>query len=122
MINCLLIDRDSAVRSRVKDMLIELGITCHDCEGWPAAKIIPRNQYALVIVGNPGPEEYKFIPGVRGPWRHTVLFYFSTHPDVDVIGQFICNGVSDVLVLPFDSKILGFKLAQCGIALHSDAA
>jgi DNA-binding NtrC family response regulator len=123
MINCLLIDHNETTRALVTQMLQELGLSCTSVTVWPPGKVIPRNRFDVVLIGNPTGEDYRFIPGsAKGPWRHEVFFYYAQHPDIDVISQLIVNGVADVLVMPFDRKLLAFKLAQTGIRLQSSAA
>ncbi len=123
MISCLLIDRNETTRNLVGGMLSDLGITCSQHQSWEAGKPIPRNRFDIVLVGNPEGDDYAHVPAtIRHRPQHQIFYYFAQHPDVDVISRLIVHGVADVLVMPFDSQILGFKLSQAGIQLRSAAA
>jgi DNA-binding NtrC family response regulator len=123
MISCLLIDRNETTRHLVGQMLAELGVACSQVESYPAGRQFPRNRFDIVIVGNPEGDDYDHVPNsARHRQQHQVFYYFAQHPNVDVISRLIVHGVADVLVMPFDSQILGFKLSQAGIHLHHAAA
>jgi hypothetical protein len=122
MVNCLLIDRNEASRTQVGGMLAELGIGCTKKDAWNEDRPLPGNRFDFVIIGNPGPADYRHVPAnSRHAMQPQVFFYFSGHPDVDVISKLIVRGVADVLVMPFDRDILGFKLAQAGVRLQRAA-
>jgi DNA-binding NtrC family response regulator len=118
MVNCLLIDRNETSRTQVSGMLAELGIACTRKDAWSEYRPLPGNRFDFVIIGNPVPADYRHVPTAsRHAMQPQMFFYFSGHPDVDVISKLIVRGVADVLVMPFDRDILGFKLAQAGVRL-----
>jgi DNA-binding NtrC family response regulator len=123
MVSCLLIDRNEFTRHLVSQMLAELGIVCSQADSWSFGRQFTRNRYDIVIVGNPEGDDYDHVPAsARHRQQHLVFYYFAQHPDVDVISRLIVHGVADVLVMPFDSQILGFKLVQAGVHLRNAAA
>ncbi len=122
MVNCLLIDRNEASRTLVSGMLAELGIACTKKETWSDDRPLPGNRFDFIMIGNPGAADYRHVPTTsRHAIQPQVFFYFSSHPDVDVISKLIVRGVADVLVMPFDRDILGFKLTQAGVRLQRAA-
>ncbi len=123
MISCLLIDKDEKQRSRIRDMLVRLGVKCSEHSNWPQSRPLPRNRYDLVMIGNPAREDYALAnTSPANGLRHKTLFYFDSHPNVDVISELIVKGATDILVVPFDLRLLEFKLVQSGFRLHSVAA
>ncbi len=122
MVNCLLIDSHEASRNLVGTMLAELGIASSKREAWSDDRPLPGNRFDFILIGNPGPDDYRHVPAASRHVAHAqVFFYFSSHPIVDVISKLIVHGVADVLVMPFDSDILGLKLAQAGVILRRAA-
>jgi hypothetical protein len=120
MVNCLLIDKKDATRNVVASMLSDLGIQCQAHDLWPPSKPLPRNRFDLILIGNAAGDDLAHLYSKN---RQPLVFhYFASHPDIDVIGKLIVHGVADILVMPFDSHILGFKLTQAGLRIRQAAA
>ena len=47
--------------------------------------------------------------------RKPVVILYAEKPDMEMIGQSILQGAADVIIKPFDSEILHFKLKQAGV-------
>jgi AmiR/NasT family two-component response regulator len=115
MATCLLIDRDDVSRAQVRSMLAAIGVRCAEHAEWPERVPVPYARYDLVFFGNCNEAESRIAQSIRQKsGKPSVFCYFTEHPSIDVVSRLVVNGAADILVMPFDEKLLMFKLAQCG--------
>lgn len=120
MTSCLLVDEDLAERQRVLRLLNSLGLdTAQSGAPDDAVKYCNANSPDVVMMsaGLQGSPLSDFVArlnrGVKG--RKPVVILYAERPDMEMIGRSILQGAADVIMKPFDSEILQFKLRQAGI-------
>ena len=123
MVECLLIESNSAERKRLAALLTGLGIHCEEremaAEGvryaleklpevvMMEASALPTTREFLRLVGYQRTQKSKPI----------VILYSDTH-DVEAVVQSIYEGAAEFLARPFDRDLLKFKLVQAGVLNH----
>ena len=120
MTSCLLVDGNLAERQRVLRLLDSLGLdTAQSGAPDDAIKYCNDNYPDVVMMaaGMEGSLLSDFVSrlkrGARG--RRPVVILYAERPDMDMIGKSILQGAADVIMKPFDSEILQFKLRQAGV-------
>lgn len=120
MTKCLLIDEDSAERRRLQQLLAALGLeTAYTAIPEDALQFCNDNAPEVVMLsaGAPGVTPRDLVKRLQlsSRGKPPVVFLYADTPDTDVFGQSILEGAADVLMMPFDSDLLQFKLRQAGI-------
>ena len=120
MTSCLLVDGNQAERQRVLRLLDSLGLdTAQTGAPEDALKFCNDNSPDVVMMAaglqNAPLRDFvgRLRRGVRG--RKPVVILYAENPDMEMIGQSILQGAADVIMKPFDSEILEFKLRQAGV-------
>lgn len=120
MTSCLLVDGDQAERQRVLSLLDGLGLdTAQSGATDDALKYCNDNSPDVVMMaaGLQNSPLSDFVArlrrGIRG--RKPVVILYAEKPDMEMIAQSILQGAADVIMKPFDSEILQFKLRQAGV-------
>lgn len=120
MTSCLLVDGDQAERQRVLRLLDGLGLdTAQSGATDDALKYCNDNSPDVVMMaaGLQNSPLSDFVArlrrGIRG--RKPVVILYAEKPDMEMIAQSILQGAADVIMKPFDSEILQFKLRQAGV-------
>jgi PleD family two-component response regulator len=120
MTTCLLIDDDGRGRQHLQQMLSGLGLETALTTGTDeAVRYCNDNAPDVVMVSTRArgviPKEFVKRLRLSGRGKPPVVFLYSDTPDTEMFGQSILEGAADVLMLPFDSDLLHFKLRQAGI-------
>lgn len=122
MTKCLLIDDDGRGRQHLQQMLSGLGLETALTTGTDdAVRYCNDNSPDVVMVSTRArgvvPKEFVKRLRMSGRGKPPVVFLYADTPDTEMFGQSILEGAADVLMLPFDSDLLHFKLRQAGIEL-----
>lgn len=120
MTSCLLVDQNQSERQRVLRLLDGLGLdTTQTGAPEDALKYCNDNSPDVVMMAA-GPQNSplsdfvaRLRHGIGG--RKPVVILYAEKPDMEMIGQSILQGAADVIMKPFDSEILHFKLKQAGV-------
>lgn len=120
MTSCLLVDGNPAERQRVFQLLNGLGVETAQREGKDEALKYCNDNSPDVVMMAAGTQDSplsEFVARLRrgiGGKKPVVILY-AEKPDMEMIGQSILQGAADVIMKPFDSDILQFKLRQAGL-------
>lgn len=122
MTRCLLIDGEGSGRQQLAQMLASLGLeTCLTSGTDEAIAFCNDNSPDLVMVSAtargvvPRDIVKRLHLGARG--KPPVVIVYAETADTEMFGQTILEGAADVLMMPFDSDLLHFKLRQAGLAV-----
>lgn len=120
MTKCLLIDEDSADRRRLQQLLSGLGLeTTPTSATDDALRFCNDNAPDVVMLsaGNPEVSPRDLVKRLQmcSSGKPPVVFLYTDTADTEMFGQSILDGAADVLMMPFDSDLLQFKLKQAGV-------
>jgi two-component system chemotaxis response regulator CheY len=119
MIQCLVVDHDTAERRSVSGLLASYGFRLTEADNADGALRHCRTHTPDVIVVSDriGMAEQDFIRRARQSGRHKrpVVLVYTGGNDTDRIGRAILDGAAECLVKPFDRELLEFKLKQVGL-------
>ena len=122
MVSCLLVDQNGSERSRLAKMLGGLGFECSESDGLDDAITfaqVSKPELILVNASEQTPAE-DFLRLVKSGGQRQfqpVVIFYADAPKMDAMGASILAGASDYLILPFDRRLLKFKLQQAGFRL-----
>jgi two-component system, chemotaxis family, chemotaxis protein CheY len=120
MVNCLLIDKNPTERQRLSKILSGLGLQCEERSGADEGIRFCHERKPEVVVmeasGVTATKEFLRLVKYQGRTsRRPVVILYAAQPDILAMGDTIMDGAADFLMMPFDSELLQFKLAQAGV-------
>lgn len=120
MAECLLIDRNEIERARFREQLTLLGLKIVEREDADQGLVYCNdNQPDVVLMALQGAslKTAEFIGRMHRnrEGRRPVVIAYGSQSHASRIGQTILDGAAEVLLLPVDSDIIGFKLKQAGV-------
>jgi two-component system, chemotaxis family, chemotaxis protein CheY len=120
MVECLLIERNTAERQRLAALLSELGLDCAQRAMTEDAIAYCRQRAPEVIIMEASvlDSTSEFLRRIavrpKGAGQPIIILY-ADRPDVDAVVQSIHDGAAEFLARPFDRDLLKFKLEQAGV-------
>lgn len=123
MVDCLLIESNSAERERLAVLLAELGFDCAQREKAEDAILYCHQKAPAVVMmeASTHPSTFEFLNKIRVQRqgsRQPVIILYADSPDVDAVVRSIHDGAAEFLTRPFDRDLLKFKLEQAGVLKH----
>lgn len=124
MVQCLLIDRDPAERTRISALLSGFGLEISEFSAAEEGIAYCNDNRTDVVVmqaygNNIAAQDFVRRVQRNGRNKKPVVIFYADQPDVETIGNSIIEGAAEFLVMPFDRELLTFKLRQAGIVLAS---
>jgi CheY-like chemotaxis protein len=114
MVRILLIDKNSAARSALHGVLTSLN-----------AEFVDGTELSISIAGKSGCDAVLVVNPTCCDVTASdvpVLYCYTSNPGADKIAQVIEQGAAEVLLMPFSSQLLAFKLQQLGVPSAQMAA
>jgi FixJ family two-component response regulator len=123
MVECLLIDRDSAKRKRLALLLTELGFNCAERSVTEEGIVYCHQRHPAVVMMEASAhmstsEFLRKINARQVGSAEPIIILYADHPDVETVVQSIFDGAAEFLARPFDRDLLKFKLEQAGALKH----
>jgi two-component system chemotaxis response regulator CheY len=122
MVDCLLIESNTAERKRLAMLMTDLGFNCAERAVTEEGILYCREQTPAVVMmeASASPSTCEFLRSI-GERRHgakPIIILYSESPDVANVVQSIHEGAAEFLARPFDRDLLKFKLEQAGALKH----
>jgi two-component system, chemotaxis family, chemotaxis protein CheY len=117
MPQCLLIDRNPEERRKTAKLLSEMGFQVSEmADAREALEVGVSADAVLLTPRGQGLSASDFVRLYRRQARGKTpaILLAASAADTDEIEKAVLNGASDVLMQPFDSEVLAFKLRQAG--------